>query len=75
MSFLKKQRFFAHFYKENTNYKTEQLFVDSFLVINALKGLSNLVMCSYTEDEYGIVQQTLPDIISTFIDLQKVNPA
>lgn len=63
---------FSQLYKENTNYKTEQLFVDSFLVINALKGLSNLAMSSFTEDEYGIVQQTLPDIINTFIELQKV---
>lgn len=63
---------FSHIYKENTNYKTEQLFVDSFLVINALKGLSNLAMHSFTEDEYGIVQQTLPDIINTFIELQKI---
>lgn len=73
MEFLQKQRIFSHFYKKNPNYKTEQLFVDSFLVILALKGLSNLVMHSYTEDEYGIVQQTLPDIINTFIELQKVS--
>lgn len=64
---------FSQLYKENTNYKTEQLFVDSFLVVNALKGLSNLAMSSFTEDEYGIVQQTLPDIINTFIELQKVS--
>lgn len=72
MGFLKKQHMFSNIYKENKNYKTEQLFVDSFLVINALKGLSNLAMSSYTEDEYGIVQQTLPDIINTFIELQKI---
>ncbi len=72
IAFLKNKRVFSQLYKENTNYKTEQLFVDSFLVINALKGLSNLAMSSYTEDEYGIVQQTLPDIINTFIELQKV---
>lgn len=72
MGFLKKQQMFSNIYKENKNYKTEQLFVDSFLVINALKGLSNLAMSSYTEDEYGIVQQTLPDIINTFLELQKI---
>lgn len=72
IAFLKNKRMFSQLYKENTNYKTEQLFVDSFLVINALKGLSNLAMSSFTEDEYGIVQQTLPDIINTFIELQKI---
>lgn len=60
-------------YKENTNCKTQALFVDSFLVILSLKGLSNLVMKSFSEDQYGIVQQTLPDILTTYIQLQKVN--
>ncbi|RNA32452.1 nucleoporin NDC1 [Brachionus plicatilis] len=69
---LKKQKYFAMIYKENKNYKTQQLFVDSFMVIASLKGLSNLVMASLKEDEYGIVQQNLAEIITTFIDLQKV---
>lgn len=72
LGYLKKQRVFSHVYKKNTNYKTKQLFVDSFIVINALKGLSNMVMVSFSEDEYGIVQQTLTDIIHTFISLQKI---
>lgn len=72
LGYLKKQKLFSHFYKENPNYKTEQLFVDSFLVVNALKGLSNMAVASVNEDEYGIVQQTLPDIIHTFISLQKI---
>ena len=59
-------------YKENKNYKTQQLFANSHIVIPALKGLSNLAMASLKEDEYGIVQQTLHEIITTFIDLQKV---
>lgn len=69
---LKNQKYLAMVYKENKNYKRQQLFVDSFLVIAALKGLSNLAMVSLKEDEYGIVQQNLADIITTFIDLQKV---
>lgn len=63
---------FSILYNENANYKTQQLFVDSFLITNSLKGLSNLAIASFTEDEYGIVQQTLPEIITTFINLQKV---
>jgi hypothetical protein len=69
---FKKQKLFSYLYNENTNYKTQQLFVDSFLITNSLKGLSNLTVASFTEDEYGIVQQTLPEIITTFINLQKV---
>lgn len=73
MEKLKKQKYFAMIYNENPNYKTQQLFVDSLLVINALKGLSNMAMASVKEDEYGIVQQTLPDIITTYISLLKVD--
>ena len=63
---------FSILYYENANYKAQQLFVDSFMITNSLKGLSNLSIASFTEDEYGIVQQTLADIITAFIQLQKV---
>lgn len=69
---LKTYKLFAYLYAENPDYKFQRLFVDSFMVINALKGISNLVVASLTEDEYGIVQQTLCEIITLFIDLQKV---
>ena len=59
-------------FSSNANYKTEQLFIDSFVVTNALKALSNLAVASYVEDEYGIVQQTLPDILNAFVGLQKM---
>ena len=69
---LKKQRFFSWIYNENNNYRTHQMFVDSYLMTNILRGLSNLAVASLNEDEYGIVQQTLADIITAFIQLQKV---
>ena len=69
---MKCQKILTNIYKENPNSKTQTLFVDSFLVIEALKGLSNLATKSFTEDQYGIVQQTLPDILTTLIQLQKV---
>lgn len=69
---FRNQSIIKNLYNENPNYKTNQLFVDSFLVINALKGLSNLAMASINEDEYGILQRTLPDIINTFVSLQKI---
>lgn len=72
VNYLKNQKLLSRIYKENQNSKTQALFADSFIIIQALKGLSNLVMKSFTEDQYGIVQQTLPDILTTFIQLQKV---
>ena len=67
-----RKKLFHLIYNQNLNYKTEQLFIDSFLVINSLKALSNLAIASYNEDEYGIVQQTLPEILTSFINLQKM---
>ena len=72
VAMLKKQRIIGYFYNDNPNYKTHLMFVDSFLVINALKGLSNMIAASKTEDEFGIVQQNLTDIITTFVELLKV---
>jgi nucleoporin NDC1 len=69
---LKRKKIFHLIYNENLNYKTEQLFIDSFLIINTLKALSNLVIASYNEDEYGIVQQTLPEILTSLVNLQKM---
>jgi hypothetical protein len=69
---FKKQRLVAYLYKENTNFKVQQLFVDSFLVINSLKGLSNMIAASKTEDEYGAVQQNLVEILTVFTELLKV---
>jgi nucleoporin NDC1 len=72
MQSIKKQKLFSWIYNENSNYKNQQLFVDSYIIINTLKGLSNMAKASLREDEYGIVQQTLPNIITIFIQLTQV---
>lgn len=69
---MKSQKVLAGVYGENPDYKIQRLFVDSFLVVNVLKGLSNLIVASLKEDEYGIVQQNLGEILTLFIELQKV---
>lgn len=35
-------------------------------------GLSHLVAASYSEDKYGVVQTTLPSILSCMLSLQEV---
>lgn len=47
---------------------------DSVIVANFLflKGLSHLVAASFTEDQFGVVQTTLPAILSTLLTLQEV---
>lgn len=69
---LKQNKFFSKFYRENSNYKSQQLFTDTILVINAIKALSNLTASSFKEDQYGIVQNNLPEILTTFIQIQKI---
>ncbi|CAB1326871.1 unnamed protein product [Coregonus sp. 'balchen'] len=50
---------------------SQALFADSQAHIWALEGLSHLVAASYSEDQYGIVQTTLPAILSTMLVLQE----
>ena len=72
MENFKRKKIFHLIYNQNLNYKTEQLFIDSFLIINTLKALSNLTIASYNEDEYGIVQQSLPEILTSLMSLQRM---
>ncbi|CAH1775963.1 unnamed protein product [Owenia fusiformis] len=50
---------------------SRQLFQDAQLQIWALQALSHLVEASYTEDTYGVVQKSLPDIIAAILTLQE----
>ncbi|XP_028831607.1 nucleoporin NDC1 isoform X2 [Denticeps clupeoides] len=47
----------------------QALFADSQAHIWALEGLSHLVAASYTEDRFGVVQTTLPNILSSMLML------
>uniref|UniRef100_A0A6Q2WV23 Nucleoporin NDC1 n=1 Tax=Esox lucius TaxID=8010 RepID=A0A6Q2WV23_ESOLU len=50
---------------------SQALFADSQAHIWALEGLSHLVAASYSEDQYGVVQTTLPSILSAMLMLQE----
>ncbi|MGH0174577.1 UNVERIFIED_CONTAM: hypothetical protein FKN15_009135 [Acipenser sinensis] len=50
---------------------SQALFAESQAHIWALEGLSHLVAASYTEDRFGVVQTTLPDILGTMLTLQE----
>ncbi|XP_020784832.1 nucleoporin NDC1 isoform X2 [Boleophthalmus pectinirostris] len=50
---------------------SQALFADSQAHIWALEGLSYLVQASYTEDQFGVVQTTLPSILSSMLVLQE----
>uniref|UniRef100_A0A4W4EX97 Nucleoporin NDC1 n=1 Tax=Electrophorus electricus TaxID=8005 RepID=A0A4W4EX97_ELEEL len=50
---------------------SQALFADSQAHIWALEGLSHLVAASFSEDKYGVVQTTLPSILSCMLTLQE----
>ncbi|MCJ8740464.1 hypothetical protein PDJAM_G00059140 [Pangasius djambal] len=50
---------------------SQALFADSQAHIWALEGLSHLVAASFSEDKYGVVQTTLPSILSSMLSLQE----
>ncbi|XP_066534184.1 nucleoporin NDC1 isoform X2 [Hoplias malabaricus] len=50
---------------------SQALFADGQAHIWALEGLSHLVTASFTEDKYGVVQTTLPSILSCMLSLQE----
>ncbi|XP_042353766.1 nucleoporin NDC1 isoform X2 [Plectropomus leopardus] len=50
---------------------SQALFADSQAHIWALEGLSYLVQASFSEDQFGVVQTTLPSILSCMLALQE----
>ncbi|XP_051984644.1 nucleoporin NDC1-like isoform X2 [Xyrauchen texanus] len=48
---------------------SQALFADSQAHIWALEGLSHLVVASFSEDQFGVVQTTLPNILSSLVFL------
>ncbi|TKS79513.1 Nucleoporin NDC1 [Collichthys lucidus] len=50
---------------------SQALFADSQAHIWALEGLSYLVQASFSEDQFGVVQTTLPSILSSMLVLQE----
>uniref|UniRef100_A0A3Q1JHL5 Nucleoporin NDC1 n=1 Tax=Anabas testudineus TaxID=64144 RepID=A0A3Q1JHL5_ANATE len=63
---------FLHNRKEQLPEASSQaLFADSQAHIWALEGLSYLVQASFSEDHFGVVQTTLPSILSCMLVLQE----
>lgn len=69
---LKRKPFFIHFLSEFPEAASQETYADCRLQVWAVLSLSQLAAASYTEDSYGVVQRTLPRILSTLIDLAQV---
>ncbi|XP_061879414.1 nucleoporin NDC1 [Entelurus aequoreus] len=70
-SFLSKRVLIAYLFNKLPEASSEALFADSQAHIWALEGLSYLVQASFSEDHFGVVQTTLPSILSCLLLLQE----
>ncbi|XP_078316528.1 nucleoporin NDC1-like [Crassostrea virginica] len=70
-SFWKSKPIVSYFLTEFPDAKSRKLFASAQLDIWAVEALCNLVAASYTEDNYGVVQKTLPQILTSVIKLQE----
>ncbi|XP_015210884.2 nucleoporin NDC1 isoform X1 [Lepisosteus oculatus] len=68
-TFLAKRVLVMYLFNKLPEASSQALFADSQAHIWALEGLSNLVAASYTEDRFGVVQTTFPNILSTMLTL------
>ncbi|NXM60915.1 NDC1 protein, partial [Illadopsis cleaveri] len=71
-NFLSKRALIMYFFSKHPETSIQAVFSDAQMHIWALEGLSHLVPASFTEDQFGVVQTTLPAILNTLLTLQEV---
>ncbi|XP_010145280.1 PREDICTED: nucleoporin NDC1 [Eurypyga helias] len=71
-TFLSKRVLIMYFFSKHPEASIEAVFSDAQMHIWALEGLSHLVAASFSEDQFGVVQTTLPAILNTLLTLQEV---
>ncbi|XP_035268756.1 nucleoporin NDC1 isoform X3 [Anguilla anguilla] len=70
-NFLAKRALIMYLFNKLPEASSQALFADSQAHIWALEGLSHLVVASYTEDRFGVVQTTFSSILSSMLILQE----
>ncbi|KFO75995.1 Nucleoporin NDC1, partial [Cuculus canorus] len=71
-NFLSKRVLIMYFFSKHPEASIQAVFSDAQMHIWALEGLSHLVAASFTEDQFGVVQTTLPAILDALLTLQEV---
>ncbi|CAL1580441.1 unnamed protein product [Knipowitschia caucasica] len=69
--FFAKRVLIMYLFNKLPEVSSQALFADCQAHIWALEGLSYLVQASYSEDQFGVVQTTLPSILSSMLVLQE----
>ncbi|XP_030631356.1 nucleoporin NDC1 [Chanos chanos] len=70
-SFLSRRVLIMYLFNKLPEASSQALFADSQAHIWALEGLSHLLAASFSEDRFGVVQTTLPSILSCMLTLQE----
>ncbi|XP_014853173.1 PREDICTED: nucleoporin NDC1 isoform X1 [Poecilia mexicana] len=70
-NFMAKRVLIMYLFNKLPEASSQALFADSQAHIWALEALSYLVQASFTEDQFGVVQTTLPSILSSMLHLQE----
>ncbi|XP_040028001.2 nucleoporin NDC1 isoform X1 [Gasterosteus aculeatus] len=70
-NFLAKRALIMYLFNKLPEASSQALFADSQAHIWALEGLSYLVQASFSEDQFGVVQTTLPSILGSMLVLQE----
>ncbi|XP_041358761.1 nucleoporin NDC1-like [Gigantopelta aegis] len=68
---IKENSLLHYFFNELPNAKSHSLFASAQPSIWSIEALSFLVAASYSEDQYGVVQQTLPNILTSLLTLHE----
>uniref|UniRef100_A0A8C3B396 Nucleoporin NDC1 n=1 Tax=Cyclopterus lumpus TaxID=8103 RepID=A0A8C3B396_CYCLU len=69
--FLAKRVLIMYLFNKLPEASSQALFADSQAHIWALEGLSYLVQASFSEDQFGVIQTTLPSILGCMLILQE----
>ncbi|XP_036377608.1 nucleoporin NDC1 [Megalops cyprinoides] len=70
-NFLAKRVLIMYLFNKLPEASSQALFADTQAHIWALEGLSHLVVASYTEDRFGVVQTSFSSILSSMLNLQE----
>ncbi|KAL3868805.1 hypothetical protein ACJMK2_041564 [Sinanodonta woodiana] len=71
ISNLKKRSIIAYFLGELPEARSRKIFIGAQIQVWAVEALSSLTAASYQEDSYGVVQMSLPKIITAMLSLQE----
>ncbi|XP_013412057.1 nucleoporin NDC1-like [Lingula anatina] len=69
--YIKKRKAVSYFLSDFPEAKSQRLFADCKVQIWAVEALSYLVASSYHEDTFGVVQKSLPAILTSMLSLQE----